>query len=357
MALFGKKKGASPASPAEPVSPSQSAGTSNTSALDALGFEAATPQSNATPVASPFDDLVAAPQASTDTPSAFEFPESGADVPTEVTTQIPDGTGGALDLDDIFASAPTDQNSIASNPTASATETDDPFAVGPVASASLPVRSAVQTPVAAAAPVVDTAHVVVDTAPEPGTIVRAAPKRKSSLLPIGAALGALALAGLGANYLLNSGASDEDETQMPVATTTRSNRPAIVPAAGAPTPNSVAASPATSTRPQVAPGANTASPALSTTTTRTTTARSASTTSSNVSTTPLGASTTSGAPTTNRVTTLNPMVAAQLKTLWQQGADAKRRGDYANARRAWTLALQVRPGHPGFQESIDKLPR
>jgi hypothetical protein len=46
----------------------------------------------------------------------------------------------------------------------------------------------------------------------------------------------------------------------------------------------------------------------------------------------------------------------QLKTLWKQGANAKHRGDYAGARRAWTKILQLRPGHPGIQDAIDKLP-
>jgi hypothetical protein len=46
-----------------------------------------------------------------------------------------------------------------------------------------------------------------------------------------------------------------------------------------------------------------------------------------------------------------------LKSLWKQGADAKHRGDYDGARRAWTKILQLRPGHPGIQGAIDKLPK
>jgi len=46
-----------------------------------------------------------------------------------------------------------------------------------------------------------------------------------------------------------------------------------------------------------------------------------------------------------------------LKKLWIEGADAKHRGDYAGARRAWNLALKIDPSHYGFQESIDKLPK
>jgi hypothetical protein len=57
------------------------------------------------------------------------------------------------------------------------------------------------------------------------------------------------------------------------------------------------------------------------------------------------------------VTALTPAVAQQLKALWNQGAAAKHRGDYAGARRAWQQILRLRPGHPGIQEAINKLPR
>jgi hypothetical protein len=53
--------------------------------------------------------------------------------------------------------------------------------------------------------------------------------------------------------------------------------------------------------------------------------------------------------------TLSPALKARLKTLWQQGAAAKHRGDKAAAKRAWQKILQLRPGHPGIQEAIDKL--
>jgi hypothetical protein len=52
---------------------------------------------------------------------------------------------------------------------------------------------------------------------------------------------------------------------------------------------------------------------------------------------------------------LTPALKAQLKTLWQQGAAAKHRGNKAAAKRAWQKMLQLRPGHPGIQEAIDKL--
>lgn len=54
---------------------------------------------------------------------------------------------------------------------------------------------------------------------------------------------------------------------------------------------------------------------------------------------------------------VSPALQAQLRQLWQQGAQAKWRGDYAGARRAWTRMLQLRPGHPGVQAAINKLPK
>jgi hypothetical protein len=53
----------------------------------------------------------------------------------------------------------------------------------------------------------------------------------------------------------------------------------------------------------------------------------------------------------------SPALARQLKALWNQGAAAKHRGDYAGARRAWTKMLQLHPGHAGVQDAINKLPR
>ena len=54
---------------------------------------------------------------------------------------------------------------------------------------------------------------------------------------------------------------------------------------------------------------------------------------------------------------LTPTLQAQLKALWKQGADAKHQRNYNGARAAWSKMLQLRPGHPGVQEAIEKLPR
>jgi hypothetical protein len=53
----------------------------------------------------------------------------------------------------------------------------------------------------------------------------------------------------------------------------------------------------------------------------------------------------------------SPDVMAQLKALWKQGAEAKKRGNIVGARKAWQEMLRVRPGHPGVQDAIDKLPK
>lgn len=53
---------------------------------------------------------------------------------------------------------------------------------------------------------------------------------------------------------------------------------------------------------------------------------------------------------------LTPALKAQLKALWNQGAAAKHERNYGGARRAWQKMLQLRPGHPGVQEAIEKLP-
>ena len=53
---------------------------------------------------------------------------------------------------------------------------------------------------------------------------------------------------------------------------------------------------------------------------------------------------------------LTPALLKQLKALWNQGAAAKKRGDIAGARAAWTKMLQLRPNHPLVQSAIDKLP-
>lgn len=54
---------------------------------------------------------------------------------------------------------------------------------------------------------------------------------------------------------------------------------------------------------------------------------------------------------------LSPEMKTRLKALWQQGADAKHRGDNDAARRIWQQGLQVQPGNRGFIESIAKLPK
>lgn len=63
----------------------------------------------------------------------------------------------------------------------------------------------------------------------------------------------------------------------------------------------------------------------------------------------------SAVPVVQPAAALAPALKSQLKTLWQQGAAAKHRGDKAAAKRAWQKMLELRPGHPGVQSAIDKL--
>jgi hypothetical protein len=47
---------------------------------------------------------------------------------------------------------------------------------------------------------------------------------------------------------------------------------------------------------------------------------------------------------------------ARVKSLWEQGAADKKERRFADAASAWKKALDLKPGHPGIQEAIDKLP-
>ncbi len=66
---------------------------------------------------------------------------------------------------------------------------------------------------------------------------------------------------------------------------------------------------------------------------------------------------TSSAPRRVKVSALASKQSSQLKTLWQAGARAKKRGNYALARRLWTQGLKLDPGNRGFRESLAKLPK
>lgn len=160
-----------------------------------------------------------------------------------------------------------------------------------------------------------------ETAPE--TQVPATPKKK--LVPILAVLGVLALGGGGAFYMMNQTPSDDEIETAP----TLAQRP--------PKPEKPAAlapeTPATPVQPAPTAKINPPKPAP-------------------------------------KPAPLTPAIQAKLKTLWKQGADAKHLGDaaakrgdqkfasarYSEARQFWKQALKVRPGHPGFQEAMDKLP-
>jgi hypothetical protein len=48
---------------------------------------------------------------------------------------------------------------------------------------------------------------------------------------------------------------------------------------------------------------------------------------------------------------------AAMKRLWDSGAAAKHRGNYAAARKDWKRILELDPAHPGIQAAINKLPK
>lgn len=48
---------------------------------------------------------------------------------------------------------------------------------------------------------------------------------------------------------------------------------------------------------------------------------------------------------------------AAMKRLWDSGAAAKHRGDYATARKDWQRILELDPKHAGIQDALNKLPK
>lgn len=269
------------------------------------------PTSASTPRADDLDafDLEAFSAPSTETAassstsaSAFDFPETTpATAPVAVDVS---GTGAndPLDFDQLFE---VEQR----NAAATKNEAPAPF-VPPAATMS-----------EAATPFYPPQTPVV-TAPEPQ------PKKKLPLLPILGALAVLGLAG-GAASLLTRGSS-EDETAA-LVTTPRVPRVPSEAAAAAVTTNPAPVVAAPRVAPQLPSGADPVNPGIA----------------------PAPGA---AVPSSSAAAVAAPQLA-QMKALWKLGAAAKKRGDYAGARRIWNQGLQIQPNNIGFQESIAKLPR
>ena len=407
MAIFGKKKRAATSAPdettdaieTEPTGAGEAdAGEADAGEADAgeaddaqsFDFDAIARDLDATDGPSAFDDLMSKPAQTAsaddggdsgvadvvaeadlgDASSAFDFPMESED------TTVP-AAPNALD-DDFFAPTPTE-----------AQVAPDAFATAPSSDDGVDLDTMFGTdaaPAASVAPTYDTPFDDASTAPfadenaggapdiEPvvplampqnsGALVNtppmlttdivggssgvAAPRKSLPLLPLLGA-GALLLALLGTGWWVFGRPTEPNDAATPVPTTiarnpetVSANSTGIAPAgvnSARPTPITVPASgdAALGIPPQTlpdnrAPGGTVAVRPVPPTRVL-----------------PTGAEPDAGA--------VPPQIMIKLKRLWKQGAAAKKRRDYAGARRSWQEMLRVRPGHPGVQEAIDKLPR
>ncbi|BCM91120.1 hypothetical protein IAD21_02984 [Abditibacteriota bacterium] len=323
MGLFNRNKGDASA----PSTPEAGTAPADTGTFD---FDAISRDLDAQNGASSFDSLLAAPV------------NTAQQVPTEESSfDFPENDPLGLGTPPINAPTPTTRGPM-------------PSAASPEAVINAPINPAM-SPITGVAPL--------ETAPDaPSLAPTATPRAKKALplVPLLGALGLLAVVGGGAMFLLNS--NQEPETTTPaVSTSTISQTPsgtaatvAASPAPGASVATGAPSVPAVSNAPG-APlaGLRSASPGIAPPPAPKQTIQSPNG-SSNVSVT-VGNSPTTGSPAAT--SGLDPALAAKLKALWQAGATAKHQNDYKAARAAWSEALRLRPGHPGFQESINKLPR
>lgn len=322
MGLFNRNKGDAP----DPAAPETGTSPADTGTFD---FDAISRDLDAQNGASSFDALLAAPATNasqTADNSAFDFPDDPLGLSTP--SQNPAPTTGNVPI-------ATSPESVLNAPMSPTTPTTGLTPREPVAPA--PAFTPTETPKA---------------------------KKSLPLVPLLGALGLLAVAGGGAMFLLNSNQNPE-EPIAPMAPPSREIRPAAPPAGVGEGAATVPNTPGVATAPGVPPGApvggapvpvpRSASPGI------------APATGPKQPAPVPGASTGINASTGQRPTApgrgpsatagLDPALAAKLKQLWKTGAQAKRRGDYKAARAAWTQALKLRPTHPGFQDSINKLPR
>lgn len=320
MALFGKKKGADEA-PA----------TTSTSTTDngAFDFDAIARDLETSGGSSPLDSLLSQPVGAQTTgapvqteESAFDFP--GPDAPLVTTPSASSFEPRAQVTTVVTATPPASQMTPAS----------------------------IQAPLP---PVVDTEQRTALPAPDVYGNPNGKAKKSLPIIPLLGALGALAIVGGGAMFFLKSQSASVDTdtpapsprprvAKAPVAptrptTAVRPGTPPVSPAGAPPRVAGTALRPSSPgiAPPPVAPGARPKLPVIA--------ATSAAQTGTNTAKGPLA------------TTGLDAGLAARLKALWQAGADAKHRKNFKEARDAWQEALTLSPGHPGFAESIAKLPK
>jgi len=305
MALFGKKKGDAPINNQESATPKTENG--------AFDFDSIARDLEAENGPSAFDDLLSKPAnvdpfdvSQNSLPeeiggSAFDFPESfdEEDESTSGRTVISSSSNDLDDFDDIFG------GSSASN----AVPSSDSFP-------DLPLNNTPSTPAAT---------------PSTATVVseQPAPKAKKPF-PLIPALAAVAVLVIGGGAAVFFSSQTPEEEPVPIVSTVpappKKPEPADSVKPDAPKP---AVKPPVEKAPVAPPVENEPAP------------------------TPPA----KPAPPAPSATIDDPELAARLKNLWEQGKDAKKRGDYASARQFWQQALILKPNHPGFQESIDKLPK
>jgi len=313
MALFGKKKGADDA---------PATATTTTTDNGAFDFDAIARDLEASGGSSPLDSLLSQPVGTqkTNAPtqaeeSAFDFP--GPDAPSMTTPPAPPLEPRAQVTTVVTATPPTSQ------------------------AAPMPMSTS-----APATPDISDKMPLPAPANYEQPMIR--PKKSPPIIPLLGALGTLAILGGGAWFFLKSQSAPVDTDTPAPPPRPRAARPKALVKSGEPSSPPVGGPPTgvvTPLRsgspgiapPSVAPGARPKLPVIAAT-----------------NATQTGTATAKGPSAT---TGLDAALATRLKALWQAGADAKHRGNTKEARDAWQEALRLAPGHPGFPESIAKLPR
>lgn len=340
MALFGKKKGEAPA----PASSSTPAPADNS----AFDFDAISRDLEAHNGASPFDALLSQPASGAPT----NTPPTPAPAPMDSAFDLPEQDPLQVDA------APSTPVVPSSVPPQITTGTVVPTTVVPATPIAPTPESVINAPLSTTPVVVDVAAPVPVQVPVGRVRPELKPKKPFPLIPLLGTLGALAVLGGGAMFLLNSQKQPLDDN-VPAPTRPRlAQRPPVAPAAiarpVAPPVQTAGNRPAPGLRsasPGIAPPVSTTRPALP--------SLSGGTSQIPVRTgqNPFSSRPATGIKGPSATAGLDGALASRLKALWRAGADAKHRGNVKEARSAWEEALRLRPGHPGFREALAQLPK